>query len=102
MAEIQVKIHRPVAVPQRFLGAPLIPAASSIVFWCMVMMFSFTNQNTAMIGVFSIFPLVFCHFAIMWWGFKEPHVSSLMQVWNKTTIRPRSIGGTRSDIFRAE
>lgn len=102
MAEIQVKIHRPVAVPQRFLGAPVIPAATSIVFWMMLMMFSFTNQNTAMIGVLMIFPLIISHFFIMWAGFKEPHISSLMQTWNKTKVRPREIGQPTSDIFRAE
>lgn len=101
MAEIQFKIHRPVAVPQRFLGAPVLPAATSLVFWMTAMMFMFAGWNTAMIGILMLFPMVFCHFAIMYIGFKEPHISELMKTFNKTTIRPRVIGRSRSNIFRA-
>ena len=85
---MDVRVHRPVALPPKFIGAPRLPAAVSIVTWSTIMMF--------------LFGMIISHIMLMYIGFKEPHLSSLISTFHKTKVTARTIGRGRGRIFRAE
>jgi hypothetical protein len=93
MADIQVIIQRPVAFPDKFLGAPVLP---SMMAFCvcglgMLIMFIFKSYGIWG-GLFFMLVWPFAHGAIMIMGIREPHMSTLMQTWYLTTIAPRNLG----------
>lgn len=99
---MDVRVHRPVALPPKFIGAPRLPAALSIVTWSTVMMFLFGNKDVALWGILCLFGMIISHIMLMYIGFKEPHLSSLISTFHKTKVTARTIGRGRGRIFRAE
>jgi hypothetical protein len=99
---MDVRIHRPVALPPKFIGAPRVPAAVSISAWSTMMMLLFSNQNIALLGIACLFGMIITHIALMYLGTKEPHMSYLITTYHKTKQTARTIGRGRGRIFRAE
>ncbi len=90
MIDIQVRVHRPVALPEQFFGAPVIPAVITDGAWMLVFF--------AMILFYFPFPplgvilLVANHVAFMMWGAREPHMSTLVQTMRRNMWTPRNMG----------
>jgi hypothetical protein len=90
MRDIQIKVYRPVALPQKFFGAPDLPGLLSFCVWVFVLM--------GMAAFYFPFPplaiilLVVSHVALMMWGAREPHMSFLMQTIRKAQMKPRTMG----------
>ena len=98
MKDIQIRIYRPVALPEKFFGAPALPGFLSFVVWIFVLMsmaaFSVPFPPLAVVG------LVASHITILMWGAREPHMSSLIQTGRKSRFRARIMGRrSRQHVF---
>lgn len=90
MRDIQFRIYRPVALPQKFFGAPAMPAFLNFFASIFLLMASATFE--------FFFPPVFVvtlivgHVALMLYGAREPHVTTLIQTGNRSRKRPKNFG----------
>ncbi len=98
MKDIQVRVYRPVAMPEKFFGAPALPGFLSFTGWIFVLMsmaaFSLPMPPLAIIG------LVVSHVFLVMYGAKEPHISNLIQTGRKSRIQARTMGRrSRQHVF---
>ena len=101
MADISVTVYRPVALGQKFLGAPLWPAGTAFIACGLVMMGFFAAGSNVLFGLLAMLIYPPLHGFIMYLGFKEPHLNTLMAAYNLTFIAPRTIeaAGKSKRIF---
>lgn len=98
MRDIQIRVHRPVALPAKFFGVPLVPGFLSFTFWVFVLvsMAAFYVPFPPLAGV----GLVVSHLVLMMLGAREPHMSYLMQTGRKSRWRARTMGRrSRQHVF---
>ena len=90
MRDISFRIYRPVALPQKFFGAPAMPAFLNFFVSIFLLMAAATFE--------FFFPPVFIatgiggHIALMLYGAREPHVTTLIQTGRKSRRRPSNFG----------
>lgn len=102
MTDIQVQVHRPVAFPSKFLGAPLWPAGMLGMAMIVVMMVIIITSQPLwiLVPILAYGPL---HVMLIYLGHREPHLSTLMATYHHTQTSARNIGraarGRR--VFRA-
>jgi hypothetical protein len=90
MRDVHVPIYRPVALPQKFFGAPAMPALLNFMFAPFLLMGSATFEF--FFPPFFIFLGIFTHFLLMMWGSREPHLTTLIQTGHKSRKTPRNYG----------
>ncbi|MPR09534.1 hypothetical protein [Microvirga tunisiensis] len=90
MKDIQVKIFRPVALPQKFFGAPALPALLN---FCLMSfgflgsaLFQFLTPPLFLIVGFAV------HIFLIGSGFREPHMTTLFQTGHLLLRAPRNMG----------
>jgi hypothetical protein len=93
MSDISKVVYRPVAFPKKFLGAPQLPAVTGLLANFLIMIVFFIDKNHALWGLLGMFLIPIVHGFIMYLGFKEPHLESLMKTYHLTVIAPRTIEG---------
>jgi len=81
------RIFKAVAAPQMFLFAPLIPAGASLGLWAVLMMFSQVIFGGGANPLWFIMGAFTSHIALIVLGFKEPHLSTVMQARGQS-MRP--------------
>jgi hypothetical protein len=103
MPHIQIKIQRPVAFPDKFLGAPIFPALTVFIVCMFGMTVLFAIKSLAMWGVVLLILYPFLHGCVMYFGTKEPHLTTLMLAYHLTTKAPRTLGNgnIKKHIFHA-
>ena len=97
-ADGQSRIHIPVALPPVFLGAPMMPAIVWVFTCVLGMMACFIVQSWVYYGIIFLVLFFPGHGFLMYYGRREPHLSSLMEVYTRggTKKRGRHIGARRS------
>ena len=98
MAYIQVAVQRPVAFPDKFLGAPMLPSFTAFVICGLGMMICFIFKNIALWGMLFMVVWPFLHGFLMMIGFREPHLTTLMMTWHLTKIAPRTLGSRAREV----
>ncbi|MFC3637146.1 VirB3 family type IV secretion system protein [Camelimonas fluminis] len=90
MRDIQVRIYRPVALPQMFFGAPALPGFFNFILGPFLLMSS---------ALFEFpFPPVFVvttvagHVFLMMWGSRDPHLTTLIQTGHRSRRSPKNLG----------
>ena len=92
MADISKEVEQPVAYPDKFLGAPFLPAFASFIF-CMISMIScFAFRGSTAYGYIFLGAFPVLHVTIIGLGMKEPHLTTLMQTYYLTKVAPRNVG----------
>ena len=96
MQDIDTKIYRPVSMPQKFAGAPLLPAVFSLCFavlsFLFLIFYDFGLSN--LLVVLGFLASIFAgHMALIMLGSKEPHMTSLIQTMRYSLQKCRRIGG---------
>lgn len=98
MRDIQHRIYRPVALPQRFFAVPMLPAffnfAASILLFVSLVMLEMPLQPIPLFGG------IIAHCVLLVAGSREPHMTTLLQTWRHTLAAPRNLGRrSRKRIF---
>jgi hypothetical protein len=102
--DIDTKIYRPVSLPQRFAGAPLLPASFSIVFAVCCFLFLILSDFGVPVpmSVLGLLVSLFgSHLALVMLGAKEPHMTTLIQTMRFSLKKCRRIGGKAERRFWA-
>ena len=101
MADISVQIVFPVAVPQRFLGGPVLISASFILVWMMLAMACFVTVTYAMMGIFCMVAMIPTQMVVILYGRREPHADNLLRLLHLFYRTTRVVGNGRSKVFYA-
>lgn len=99
MSDRDARILRPVALPPKFLGAPREPAAANVTTFAVVMILCFASRDYSLAGIGFMLAAVPVHFAIMWYGFKEPHMGTLIGTSRKNKKTARGAGRSAARYF---
>lgn len=89
-------------MPQKFVGAPSLPAVFSMLFSLftfMLLIFMELDINVLIITVGFLVSLLCGHFAIMSMGSREPHLTSLIQSIRHSSRKPRILGARAKRAF---
>ena len=92
MRDIQVKIFRPVAMPKQFAGAPEGPAFINIAI--NTIFFFVASVADLPMPIAIIFLMIVVHVMLISLYSREPHLTTLMNTFNATRRKARSIGPT--------
>ncbi len=84
------RVFKAVAAPPMFLFAPLLPAAASMGLWAVLMMFSQVIIPGGINPLLFIIGGIISHIGLVYFGFKEPHLSTIVQA------RGQSLKATKS------
>lgn len=99
--EKTAKIIRPVALPRKFIGAPMEPAVMSITLFIVTALGCFISKDYALMGILLIVLMVPVHMGLMWAGFTEPHIGTLMRTTHENYKTARGVGRTKRRYFPA-
>lgn len=99
-----MKIFRPVSMPQKFVGAPLLPAVFCVTFsvlsFLFLVFYDFGLDNVVIVVGF-LTALIGGQMALIMLGAKEPHMTTLIQTMRYSLQKCRRIGGKPSRRFWA-
>ncbi|WP_262266968.1 MULTISPECIES: VirB3 family type IV secretion system protein [Microvirga] len=102
MQDIDTKIYRPVSMPQKFVGAPLLPAVFSLCFsvlsFLFLVFYDFGLPNALVVLGFLVSIFV-GHGALVMLGGKEPHMTTLIQTMRYSLQKCRRIAGKSQRRF---
>jgi len=102
MDDIDIRILRPVALPPRFFGAPLLPAVINVSF-CMLtfcaMIVLRLKINVSALVLATFIAMFVCHILLVQLGGKDPHLSTLIQTLRIALRKPRGIGRARRKVY---
>lgn len=89
------RIFKAVAMPPNVMFAPMVPAAANMGLWSLLMMFSqVVFAGTASPLLFIIGAIV-SHIGLILWGFKEPHLSTVMQARGQSMRSTKNLKPTK-------
>ena len=99
-----MKIFRPVSMPQKFVGAPLLPAifcmCFSVLSFLFLVFYDFGLDNVFVVVGF-LAALIGSQLCLVLLGAKEPHMTTLIQTMRYSLQKCRRIGGKPERRFWA-
>ena len=90
-----MKIYRPVSMPQKFMGAPLLPGIFCLffsVFSFLFLIFYDFGINSTFVVVGFLGSMIGGHMILIMIGSKEPHLTTLIQTMRFSLHKARQIG----------